>query len=175
MLVSFFYDHPENLSEDDYYYLYYGNAFRDGFSGYGSLRFSEVAEQLKGENPDYEAIGSKLMELLQNDPVNFDGLYYLSYVKGKLGDNQGKAEIFHNIRGLYEAILSTGDGYKKETAAWVTSVNDEYMILDYLGLEMKMQSLISSEYGALDYLEVKPNKQKTKGIYFNISIFFGKF
>jgi hypothetical protein len=175
VLVDLFYNHPENLSADDYFYLYYGNAFREGFSGYGSVLFREISGKLKGENPDYQSIETELLELLLNDPVNLDGLYYLAYVYGKVGNEEGKATIYKNIRGLYDAILSSGDGLKKETAYWVTSVSDEYMILDYYGIEMKMQSLLSSDSGPLDYLEVKSNKDKIKGLYFNISLFFGKF
>ncbi len=175
VLVDFFYNYPENLSTDDYFYLYYGNAFREGFSGYGSLGFRDIAGKLKAENPDYQTIETELMEFLQSDPLNLDGLYYLAYVKGKLGDEEGKAAINKNIRGLYDAILSSGDGLNEETAYWVTSVRDEYMILDYFGFEMKMQSLLSSASGPLDHFDLKPNKDKVKDMYFNISLFFGKF
>lgn len=176
LLTQLFANHSENLSADDYYYLYYGNAFREDFSGYGSSNdLQEARKLMKEEEPDWQEVFDLLDKALQTDPVNTDILYYYAVALDNSGDEDASNQMYRKLFKLLEVPMSSGDGLKEETAMYVTAIRDEYFILSIYEYEMTSQSLLSGKNGAMDYMEVKKNEDKVKGMYFNISLFFGKF
>lgn len=102
---------------------------------------------------------------LSKCPVDAEVHVALSSLLMKSGD--AKANIFHRSAffGLLNSIASSGDGQSERTAYKVISVDEEYVLLRYLGAELKQQSL----QGSCDVMEVKLDN-KTSKIYFDASI-----
>jgi hypothetical protein len=81
--------------------------------------------------------------------------------------------MFHGYvaDGLVKSIMTSGDGKSPQTAFKVISTDEEYVILDALGLEPKAQALIKEKdhsYDRLEGVDRKTNKMVT--LYFNIDI-----
>lgn len=176
LLLELFQHYPENLSADDYYYLYYGRCYLDGFSGYRSvLNETEIYDGLHSKKPDYTEIQFLMEEYLERFPVEPEALMYYGFVLDRLGLNSKASEIYGKLVQLIEVVLQSGDGLSQSTAYHVTSVKDEYIVLEYLSYSMVSQSLLSSDEGVFDLMKIAPNADNIDGVYFNISLFFGKF
>lgn len=91
----------------------------------------------------------------------------------ELGD-QKKFEYHHFVtNGLVQSILGSGSGRDPEGAFLVISTDEEYMILDVLGLKSKMQSTHKVADQTYDKLEVVDRKTGDTGeIFFNVTIPF---
>ncbi len=176
LLLELYLNHPENISADDYHYLYYGAALQEGFSGYSAtVKLREIVDVLNASEPDFEKAMEMVTAFLETNPVSIDGLFYYAYILKNLGNLEESDLIYVKIRGLLDAIYRSGDGLSEETAYWVISVRDEYTILDMGEYTSVGQSLLSSKWGPIDYLKLEKNKDNVKGLYFNISFFFGKY
>lgn len=91
----------------------------------------------------------------------------------ELGD-QKKFEYHHFVtNGLVQSILGSGSGRDPEGAFLVISTDEEYMILDILGLKSKMQSTHKVADQTYDKLSVVDRKTgDTREIFFNVTIPF---
>jgi hypothetical protein len=73
--------------------------------------------------------------------------------------------------GLIDSILKSGDGLRPETAFKVITVDEEYILLGFLGLKCEGQALLKIEGHAYDRLEVKHGRTgRKKVLFFNVDI-----
>jgi len=176
LMLELFQHYPENLSADDYFYLYYGSAFMEGFSGYRSVMSdNQIYSGFNSKKTDYVELRYLFEAYLEMYPVNPEALMYYGFVLDRLGLNNEASSIYSRLSQLMQVILQSGDGMSEKTAYHVTSVRDEYIILEYLNYSMVGQSLLSSDEGVFDLMKIGPNADNIDGVYFNISLFFGKF
>ncbi|MBI4824543.1 MAG: DUF4919 domain-containing protein [Nitrospirae bacterium] len=120
-----------------------------------------------------EAIKNAL-SILESSYVNIPAHIVLSISYRAIGDS-GKSD-FHDfvVKGLLDSIFDSGQGRSPESAYQVISIKEEYVILDVLGLEKKIQSLIVSGGHSYDRIEAtNPKTGKTEVFYFNVDIPLG--
>lgn len=91
-----------------------------------------------------------------------------------MGD-QKKYEYHHFVtNGLIQSILRSGSGLDPEGALLVISTDEEYLILDVIGLKSKMQSTLKVADQTYDKLSVVDRKTGETGeMFFNVTIPFG--
>jgi hypothetical protein len=77
---------------------------------------------------------------------------------------------FHRAvaRGLYEAIVATGDGKTPKTAFAVVTINEEYDVLGIRDLTLDTQSLVYNEGHAYDAMKAKSATGEEVMLYFQI-------
>jgi hypothetical protein len=171
-LLELYIHHYENLSMEDYYYLYYGKTFQQGYSGHTSvLEYENTANLLKQKKPDYKQLQQKLESYLKLHPLATDALMYYAFTLEQNGDSEKSAEMYKKLRFFIQTILHSGDGRTEKTAWHVASLADEQLIIDFLGYKMKSRLTIESKYGTIDYIKLSKNKDEAEGVYFNISLF----
>jgi len=165
----------ENLSMEDYYYLYYGKTYQQGYSGYTSvLEYENTANLLKQKKPDYKQLQQKLESYLKLHPLATDALMYYAFTLEQNGNTEKSAEMYKKLRFFIQTILHSGDGRTEKTAWHVASLSDEQLIIDFLGYKIKSKVTTESKYGTIDYIKLSKNKDEAEGVYFNISIIKGK-
>jgi hypothetical protein len=101
--------------------------------------------------------------------------HFVSRVAYKELGDQKKSEYHHFVTsGLIQSILRSGTGLDPEGALLVISTDEEYMILDVLGLKSKMQSTLKVADQTYDKLSVVDRKTGDAGeMFFNVTIPFG--
>lgn len=163
------------LNEDEFFFLYYGYATLDEYSGYSHGKDHEkLMALLKKKDEHSEKDIKKIIEysenLLKETPFNLDLLNYLSYAYKKQGNKEvERYQLYYMYRGVMETILSTGDGMSLSTPFWVIRIDNEYSLLNWLDFESAgKQALIDQ----CDKLSVKKNDQGIEELYFNVSIPF---
>lgn len=84
--------------------------------------------------------------------------------------NQDKAKHHkYMLDGLIKSILASGDGKAPATAYVVISTEEEYAILDAVGLRRVSQALVKENGHAYDLLVARDDRmQKDYRVYFNI-------
>lgn len=158
------------MSMEEKRHLYYGFVFQDEYATeYASKnrdKFIEILHKKELTEIDYDQIISYGDSILKTCPFDLRILNYQNIVFDKRGITNRMINSSAKIRIITNAILSSGDGLTEETALYVTAISHEYDIINILGFEFGgSQSLIKT----YDYLTVKENNDKIKGLYFDIT------
>jgi hypothetical protein len=151
-------------------HLYYGFVFQDDYSTeYASKnrnQFIEILQKKEINESDYDQLITYGDSILKKSPFDLRILNYQNIAFEKRGITNRMINSSSQIRIITNAILSSGDGMTEESALYVTTISHEYDILNILGFQFGgSQSLIKT----YDYLTVKENEDKIKGLYFDIS------
>jgi hypothetical protein len=157
---------------DEYSHLYFGNALYEKYNPYGrSDKFDEFKSKIKEQ--DYTGAGLIGKEILKENPVNIEMLYYLLICYDKQGVIDTARMYAKHFFSFLNVIYESGDGKSIQTAFVVMCVDDEYQILDDLGLESTGQALLD---GPTDRLTINTKGQKVskgqnkiKELYFNVT------
>nr|WP_315026271.1 DUF4919 domain-containing protein [uncultured Chryseobacterium sp.] len=162
------------LTNNQYRHLYFGYTFQKDYNPYKiSKKSKEVAKYYRGEKISEKDIPNAILlfrNVLEENPVDLRAMNYLAYLYHLAKDDETAKKLAVNFHGLANAILTSGDGLKCETAFHVISVTDEYAFLSRFQMETSSQS----SHSKCDYHEFEKDKYKIPGFYFNISTFYGK-
>lgn len=86
------------------------------------------------------------------------------------GDKKAMAREEAIAQGLFDSIVSSGDGRSPQTAFWVVSRHEEEVVFAVAGLDGKGQSTLKTEHGLVDKFMVTDEKTGKKAdMYFNVS------
>jgi hypothetical protein len=101
--------------------------------------------------------------------------HFVSRIAYRESGDQKKFEYHHFVtNGLIQSILRSGTGLDPEGAFLVISTDEEYMILDVLGLKSRMQSTLKVADQTYDKLSVVDRKTgEAREMFFNVTIPFG--
>ena len=125
---------------------------------FAAMRASQWDEALKQS--------AKILEKNYVDINAHFGAFVANHEKG-IAD---KAD-FHKfvVQGLINSITNSGDGKSTDKAFVVISTDEEYALLNYMGLRPMGQALINGEGHSYDKLNaVDPKTNQSYEIYFNI-------
>lgn len=159
-----------SFSLDDYFMLYYGYSIQPGFSGYSNSN-PDIAKLY--EDNKYDDCINLSKKFISDHPTSIVSYYYLANSYYSLKNYDLALKYLTPYYGFIYGIIATGDGMSKENAYIVTSVVDEYSILNFFNTKFAGQKLLSDKkhnYDVINYLE----KDKKNSIFFNIDLFFGK-
>ncbi|NMM47604.1 DUF4919 domain-containing protein [Marinigracilibium pacificum] len=174
-LMERFLEGDSTLSLNESRHLYYGYFFHENYSPYDSPDYMDSIRAILSLPDSIFLQSDKFIAMSDSvfkyEPFNLhlhDNLYYFYYANGKT-EMANKIRVRLNI--ILDAIFSTGNGLKEESAFHVLYTAHEYFILNIVGFEFGgEQSLI----GTCDYLSLKENDLDLDGLYFNVSRLFIK-
>lgn len=123
------------------------------------------------DDKDYETALELANQMLETNYISPDAHVAALYACEGLGQAQ-EAE-FHRyvLKGLIASIMSSGDGKSEETAYVVVLIDEEYLLLDVLGIEHSGQQLAEKDGHMFDMFEGMEKKTNTPvTLYFNVDI-----
>jgi len=157
------------LTGEEYRYLYFGYVFQPEYNPYSRSADEEaLSKYYQSETidaKDYPEIIRLATHSISVDPFDLRQMNFLSYIYHLSGDEVMAKKIAAKFRGIFEAILSSGDGKTCETGFHVLTVGHEYVFLNVFELQSVSQSLVDH----CDYLKFEKGKYKIDGIYFDIT------
>ncbi|MEO6393713.1 MAG: DUF4919 domain-containing protein [Pyrinomonadaceae bacterium] len=146
-----------------------------GFSGYGNSGKYEMYGALNQKKfKDALSLAEKRLEKVY---VDLNGHYVAMIANSELKQSD-KAEFHRQVfLGLVDSIVRGHDGLTPATAYDVISIDEEKLVISYLGFEFSgSQALVQDSGHAYDRMGVTDSKTKTNSaLYFRIDRFFGKF
>ena len=169
-LLAQFSSNPTSLSLDEYFMFYYGNSFRKSFSGYNN---SDPKIAASFEDKNYNECIKLSKDFIDSHPTSIVSYYYLANSYYLLKKYNLAMKYLIPYYGFIYSILATGDGMSKKTAFIITSVVDEYSILQFYNVTFAGQKLLRVKRHNYDVIYYMENKKKNS-MYFNIDSFYGK-
>jgi hypothetical protein len=86
------------------------------------------------------------------------------------GDKKNMAREEAIAQGLFNSIVSSGDGKTPKTAFWVVSRHEEEVVFAVAGLDGKGQDTLKTDHGLVDkFLVTDAKTGKNAPMYFNVS------
>ena len=161
------------LTQEDYVHLYFGYSFTEGFNPDLNCSCQEILlsyyQKEELNNSDCDSIIKYASICINENPFDIRQLNMLGYAYHLKGEESKAEEWAIKTQNIIGTILSTGTGQTKKDAIYVISVSHEYEILKAIGFFSTGQSLIDMKY---DYINLKKNPARIKGMYFNIERIF---
>ena len=150
------------MTPEEYKHLYYGYTRSTFYSPLGTE--TTPLTRLVEDGKIKEAKESiKLLD--KTNPINLNLAYSKALLAFKEKD-EAKTKIYtHQMKGLFQTILKSGDGKSAEKAFVVTAIEDEYFLMKIFKLQFLKQEKIS----ACDVITIGlPNTFNIEKLYFNI-------
>jgi hypothetical protein len=89
------------------------------------------------------------------------------------GDQAAEKREEAIAQGLFDSIMTSGDGQRPESAFIVVSLHEEEVVLAVAGLQGTAQALLDTKEGPVDQISVADEKTGKKGtLYFNVTALF---
>lgn len=156
------------LTKDEFRHLYFGYVFQKKYSvswQSPSAKELDLFYKLPRIDPkDYDKIIKLLNKSIADFPFDLPSYNFLYFIQAQVGDNDQAMKVSKINQGIFNAILSSGNGKTCETGFHVLLVGHEYALLNLFELRSEKQSLI----GNCDYLSFDKGKYKIEGLYFDI-------
>lgn len=171
-LLEKFMKHDSLLSLEQYHHLYYGFVFDERYSPYGRFskedEFNELLRKEELTNEEMQSIVSLANLAIDEYPFDMYMLNILAIFTDKTGNKEKAKNIANNMYGVFETILSSGDGKECATAFHVISPSDEYSVMGILGFNSLGQALM----GSCDLQRLDEEKYGISRMFFDISVPF---
>lgn len=164
----------EPLTDDEYYYLYYGYVYQESYRPFVENKaLDRMLDIMAGINPQQPTIGQlealieSGIEAMELDPFNPKVLNMLAFAYGCLDDMHREELYFNHLNGVLRSIESTGTGLKEESPWHILMFSHAYDLLASKGFSYTESRIISrtTEYIPL----TRKTHDKIKGFYFDYS------
>jgi hypothetical protein len=158
----------------DYQALRFARSELPGYNPYDALADPEKGDLVRamGAN-DADRVAAIANDIIARDYTDIDAHAALSTVLERRGQRYEAAFELAVANGLLNSIEQSGDGMTPETAYVVIGIAEEYSLLGAKGLQVAKQSLLQTERGPVDALDVvNPTNNESSTVYFNVSRLF---
>lgn len=164
----------EKLTEEEYFYLYYGYLYQDSYRPFVENRALDemllIMSSVDVEMPSVAQLQSLIesgMEAMELDPFNPKVLNMLAFAYGALGDVQREQLYFDHLNGVLHTIESSGTGLKESSPWHILMFSHAYDLLASKGYQYGQSRIISRN---VEYVPLtKVLKDRIKGFYFDYS------
>lgn len=165
------------VSEQELIDLYYGHAFQTNYAPYDVVIWEPDIRNMQKEGKYKDALAFCL-RLFEERPGYLPAIYNTAMTVGQMDlSDELKSWGYMHTGALLRTILSSGDGKSKETAFIVTSIKDEYLLMDILlGVKPTEKLELTEENGKYyDIMNVVPSdKYDSDKVYFDITLPFSQ-
>lgn len=164
----------EKLTEEEYFYLYYGYLYQESYRPFVENRALDemllIMSSVDVEMPSVAQLQSLIesgMEAMELDPFNPKVLNMLAFAYGALGDVQREQLYFDHLNGVLHTIESSGTGLKESSPWHILMFSHAYDLLASKGYQYGQSRIISRN---VEYVPLtKVLKDRIKGFYFDYS------
>ena len=169
-LLRLFADSFEVLSLDQFFMCYYGQHLLPSYAPYGDPMERTLPALLREK--EYAKAKEEAEAHMLEHPVCLEALRGRAIACMHLDD-----PAFLGAIGRYEAVMqsieASGSGASAKDAIVVSSVHDEYILLDYNDLSMRQQALIADGGHSFDRMDCVNQDDEEVTVFFDITKPFG--
>jgi hypothetical protein len=161
-----------SLTLADYHYLYYGYAFDEdydpNFTAKEKIEIKKYLSLRKMQAEDYGNVIRLCKDVLAQIPFDTESLFLLASCYENLGNFTEARHYRLKLNRILAVIYRSGDAQTKKTAMYVIYPLDGKMVARKMGFEPSEEKLEEM----CNVYKISRNKQKIKGLYFNIEPLF---
>lgn len=171
------YNNLEELTKEDYHYLYYGYAYHENYKPTATnVAVDDLYASMVGLNPDkpdqkqLDYIISVCNEAMLVDPFSPTTLNMLVFAYGAKGD-KAKEEAYHrHMQGVLDTIMSSGDGRSEKYPMHIIMFSHAVDVVASMGINAKRAEIISRNVEYIPFVEPRRVPDgKIRGFYFDYS------
>lgn len=168
-LLKKYFGNDTTMTLQEFRHLYLGYASQEDYDPYHTIEVPKHIEQMYLQTVHTESECDSLIKyarkILADVPFDLRQINFLVYGLRQNGKNR-EADLWeYRLKGIINAILSTGDGKAPETAWFVISPTDEYNIVNRQGFTATEFIFVEPYF---DYISIESNPLKIEGFYFNV-------
>ena len=158
----------------DYQALRFARSELPGYNPYDALADPDKGDLVRAMAAnDADSVEMIATEIIARDYTDIDAHAALSTALQRRGETEQAAFELAVANGLLSSIEQSGDGMTPETAFVVIGIAEEYSLLGAKGLQVAKQSLLQTERGPVDALDVvNPSNNELSTVYFDVSRLF---
>jgi hypothetical protein len=158
----------------DYQALRFARSELPGYNPYDALSDPDKGDLIRAMAAnDTDRVAAIANDIIARDYTDIDAHAALSTVLQRRGETEQAAFELAVANGLLDSIEQSGDGMTPETAYVVIGIAEEYSLLGARGLQVAKQTLLQTERGPVDALDVvNPTNNELSTVYFNIGRLF---
>jgi hypothetical protein len=158
----------------DYQALRFARSELPGYNPYDALADPNKGDLIRAmAGNDTDRVAAIANDILARDYTDIDAHAALSTALERSGERDQAAFELAVANGLLNSIEQSGDGMTPETAFVVIGIAEEYSFLGARGVQVARQSLLQTDRGPVDALEVvNPTNNERSTIYFDVSRLF---
>ena len=161
----------DSLEFKDRVTIYYGVAYQDNYAPYGQgFALTSVNDHLKNEQ--YDSAAAEGQKVLETTALNLKAMLYTAYAYKMAKDSMASKKYYNMYYSMLAVPYNSGDGASEKSAFVVSSVQDEYLILDEVPGKFSGQALVSKGGSSYDVMTLNTEDGENK-LYFNIDQPFG--
>lgn len=158
------------MSLEEKRHLYYGYTFNKNYAPYSRSGFEDSLNNLLQKEDlnaeDFQTIKMLTNLMLAKDPFDLSAInYQLFALEQTAAEDEFQIRVAQ-LRTVFDALMSSGNGLSKETAFYVISTAHEYDLLNILGFRFGGKQSLIEHY---DYLTLAENEDGIEGFYFDVS------
>ncbi len=164
VLLARYEKNDTTLTAEQYKHLYYGFTQQPTYAPYEKdLRQKEFKQLIEAKN--YAKALEVGREGLKKSPFNMNYVFGMHFAYDNLGKRAESRQWLHKFERLMEVLQKSGDGKTAKTPIVVTSIGDEQVYMEALGLYVKDRKLAAG----VDKIALQqPNELNQPELYFNI-------
>ena len=159
------------LTDDDYYYLYYGYAYEAGYDAHAAMPGEAAMREILTETdtPTLDQAMAIIEAGRQNmmvDPFSPGNINMMTWAYGVVGDTVNVRLSAARFSGITRAIMRSGTGTREKSPWHIlrhTHAND---IVAAMGFSIVNRQVRTRE---VEYIQVDRNPVGVKGYYFDFS------
>ncbi len=166
----------ETLTDDHYYYLYYGYAYQPEYDAHreppGEAAMYDILRRTT--QPTREELlaiieaGRRNMDI---DPFSPSNINLMTWAYGAVGDTLNARVSAHRFRGIMKAITSSGTGRREKSPWHILRFSHGTDIVSAQGLEVVNRQVRTRD---VEYVQVGRNSAGVKGYFFDFSRVYWK-
>lgn len=163
----------EELTQLEYYYLYYGYAYQEEYQPFAENRaLDEMFNIVSGINPEQPTVGQlealieRGVEALEADPFNPKVLNLMAFAYGALDDPHREQLYYNHLTGILGAIEMSGTGLREESPWHILMFSHAYDLLSSMGYVYNESRIISR---SVEFIPLTRKTNGIRGLYFDYS------
>lgn len=163
----------KQLSEEEYFHLYYGFAFSEQYHPLNTNqkmdRVQGILARLSIDQPSIHDLDELILatnEAMEHDPFSPKLLNILIFAYGAIGDKEREEVFAKHLEGIFHTIESSGDGLKEKSAMHILMFSHAEDLIASKGWKHLKGRIISR---SVEFLPFDFAHNKVKGYYFDYS------
>lgn len=154
-------------------YLYYGYVFQKNYEPFGFTKYRDSLNLYARKRGTTNHLSKMILfteYILSKNPFDIEVLTYKAYLHKKDRDDLGYKLTKKQLKIIFDALLSSGNGRTKESAYHIIYRAHKKALLKHNNLKFNGIKRTIDKY-RIEYLNVAKNKFGIRGVYFDVSAF----
>ena len=166
------------LTVEHMYHLYYGSTLQPNYDPYDFIEKNKTVEKIEKNtnvptSEEVQILKKFYTDIYKTKPfTDLRNIETLAIIYSFEENEEKIKSLLHIFYKLIDTLLTTGDGFTKETAIDVINTRSEYNLMHLFEVDIENQALTHDKGRSYDILKGKTKESKEVELYFDVTRLF---